>query len=136
MSEFLETLRNLIDEYKTDDTCSAWVRGVGEYASDFCDRLYCARGYWNIELLDESELDRFLLDGASDWSEYSWGGNSLICDSDIAERLCCPSWLESTDHGRLQPNEREHWLDVQARALFVASIVFKYLYRQAQEETD
>ena len=57
------------------------------------------------------------LDGAADWSQYSWGSCSLIYDSDIAERLCCPSELKKTRNGERRPNSREEWLDVQARAL-------------------
>ena len=35
-----------------------------------------------------------LLNGASDWNQYSWGGCSLIYNSDIAERVCSPSKLK------------------------------------------
>lgn len=133
MSGFLESLSGAVDEYRASHGRSAWSRGVGEYVSDFYDLLYCNRGYDDIESLGKHELDRFLLNGASDWSEHSWNGCSLIYNSDIAERLCCPSELKRTDHGRLQPNSREHWLDVQARALFQASIAFKRLYRQTQD---
>lgn len=58
-----------------------------------------------------------MLNGARDWSEYSYGGCSLIYDGDIAERLCTPGELKRTRHGERRPNSREGWLDVQARAL-------------------
>lgn len=134
MSEFLESLSGAVDEYRASHGRSAWARGVGEYVTDFYDRLYYDRGYGDIDSFGENELGRFILDGASDWSEYSWSGCSLIYNSDIAERLCCPSELKRTDYGRLQPNSREHWLDVQARALSRAAIIFERLYRQTQDE--
>lgn len=134
MSEFLESLSGAVDEYRASHGRSAWSRGVGEYVSDFYDELKYARGNCEVDALGESELDRFLLNGASGWSEYSWSGCSLIYNSDIAERLCCPSELKRTDYGRLQPNSREHWLDVQARALSRAAIIFERLYRQTQSE--
>jgi hypothetical protein len=62
-------------------------------------------------------LRRQLLDGASDWNEYGWGSCSLIYDTEIAARLCTPSELKKTHGGERNPNGRERWLDVQARAL-------------------
>jgi hypothetical protein len=58
-----------------------------------------------------------LLNGASNWDQYSWGGCSLICDRDIAIRLCTPSELKKTRNGERRPNDREMWLDTQTRAL-------------------
>lgn len=62
--------------------------------------------------------------GASDWNQYSWGGCSLIYNRDIAERVCNATELKRCTYrdGSLkdQPNGREAWLDVQARALFQA----------------
>jgi hypothetical protein len=57
------------------------------------------------------------LNGAKDWSQYSWGGCSLIYDAAIARRLCTPSELKKTRNGERRPNSNEEWLDTQARAL-------------------
>lgn len=61
-----------------------------------------------------------LLNGADNWRQYSYGGCALIYDSDIAETLCSPSELKKVKGGDRQPNSRESWLDVQARALYQA----------------
>lgn len=45
----------------------------------------------------------------------------LIYDGDIAERLCTPSEYKRKRGGDFQPNSRETWLDVQARALYQAA---------------
>jgi hypothetical protein len=91
---------------------SAWSKGVEAYAQEM------------REFLTENNLPATkenLLNGASNWKDYSYGGCSLIYDYEIAERLCTPSELKRTDNGRLQPNRNENWLDCQARALFQAS---------------
>ena len=89
---------------------SAWERGVVDYA---------------IELVEGFEGDTFteeeLLNGATNWEQYSKGGLSLILNQDICERLCTPSEIERKHYGELQPNSRETWLDVQARALYQAA---------------
>ena len=73
------------------------------------------------ELASVADLKRELLNGATNWREYSYGGCALIYDADIAERLCSPSEYRKTRQGERAPNARETWLDVQARALGQAS---------------
>lgn len=66
-----------------------------------------------------SELENTLLNGASDWSAYCYGGELLICDLEIAELLCSPSELRrctAKDGSLKDPNRREIWMDVQVRA--------------------
>ena len=100
---------------------SAWGRGVIEYARELvADR---SREEWPES---PDELERALLNGADDWSAFSWGGCSLICNEDVAERLCSPSELKRTNGGRWRPNHREEWLDTQARALFQACCLIKH----------
>ena len=100
---------------------SAWGRGVNEYALELAEELRERIEWEGCEPCNLRELERWLLNGASDWHEYSWGGCSKIYNRDIAERLCTASELRKTDNGRKDPNPREQWLDVQARALYQAS---------------
>lgn len=106
-------------------TRSAWAAGVKAYA---------------LELLEDWETsgheyltERDLLNGAQDWNEYSWGGCSLIYDSDIAERLCNPSELKRTRNGERRPNAREEWLDTQARALFQAARMIMRAVKEVEQ---
>ena len=102
---------------------SAWDRGVTAYALDLLETFADTSA---------AELDRSaLLNGASSWTEYSYGGCALIYDSDIAERLCTPSELKRKRGGELAPNSRELWLDVQARALNQACGRLLRAYRSA-----
>ena len=99
----------VIKELKARNDRSAWDKGVTAYAIEL------------VEELDTEEVTREkLLNGVTDWYEYSWGGCSLIYNCDIAERLCSPSELKKRNGGDWRPNNHEEWLDVQARALFQA----------------
>lgn len=121
MIERLEKMREALEAMNTR---SAWKRGVNAYALELLEELEEAisGGYFDAEDLDAPKLlDRQLLNGASDWTQYSWGGCSLIYNGDIAERLCSPSELKKTRGGEWRPNSREEWLDVQARALYQAA---------------
>jgi hypothetical protein len=107
---------------------SAWDKGVNEYAYEVVEAI--------SEYVEDVELDNVenvLLNGASDWSQYSYGGSSLIYDSDIAERLCTPSELKKVTRKdgsvRDKANSRESWLDCQARALYQAYVMINRILR-------
>lgn len=100
---------------------SAWDKGVTMYALELMESLQGAINYNSKEPETLTECKEMLLNGAKDWSEYSWGGGSLIYDYDIAERLCNPSELKKTRNGERRPNRSEEWLDTQARALSQAA---------------
>lgn len=61
-------------------------------------------------------------------NEYSDGGLSLICDADIAQRLCTPSGLKKTKNGERDPNKYETWIQCQARALSQAWRLIEIVY--------
>lgn len=119
-TNIIETIKKEI-EARTER--SAWSKGVTVYALELVEGLEEAidGGYFDpSDIAAPKVLEKALLNGASSWDEYSWGGCSLIYDGDIAERLCCPSELKKTRNGERRPNSREEWLDVQARALYQA----------------
>lgn len=100
---------------------SAWYRGVNVYALELVEKLEEYAAYEKRDPESPAELREWLLNGASDWNQYSWGGSALVYDRDIADRLCTPSELKKTRNGERRPNAREEWLDTQARALYQAS---------------
>lgn len=114
------TLAEARTALKNTNARSAWERGVIAYALELLDDLPEAIRY-NGEPVNAATLNACLLNGARDWSQYSWGGCSLICNCDIADRLCTPTELKKTRNGERRPNAREEWLDVQARALRAAA---------------
>lgn len=107
---------------------SAWARGVAFYTEELMENL----GGHIPE--NREDLEKALLNGARDWSQYSWGGCSLIYDGDIAEVLCNPSEYKKTRGGERRPNRNEEWLDVQARALYQAANRIAKAFRLAQRE--
>ena len=105
---------------------SAWSRAVYTYASELVGGLDSS-----VDLSNETLLRKALLNGASDWQQYSEGGCALVYDADIAERLCSPSGLKRCKGGERQPNARETWLDCQARALGQAASLVRRAYAKA-----
>ena len=101
---------------------SAWNKGVKAYALDLL-----------ADLPDEipanpREIKALMLNGASDWTEYSYNGCSLIYSGDIVWRLCTPSQNLKTGGGERRPKGHEQWLDVQARALSqAAQLIYRSL---------
>ena len=99
---------------------SAWDKAVTLYALDLLENIQWYANDAERLPLDGAELERWALNGASCWEQYSNGGCSICYDSDIAARVCTPSELKRKHGGAYEPNSRETWLDVQARALHQA----------------
>lgn len=120
----MTNIEKLYQSIESEKQRSAWDKGVTKYALELVEQLgeQINGGYFEeLDLTESKKVRAALLNGAADWSQYSWGGYSLIYDSDIAERLCSPSELKKTRNGERRPNSREEWLDTQARALFQAA---------------
>ena len=111
---YTNELRKLVAEFPNR---SAWKKGVKEYADELLNNLE-EKSQLNGRLpKDEKELKEWLLNGATDCKDYSYTYCSLKYDSQIAERLCTQSELKKKEGGRLAPNRREGWLDLQTKAL-------------------
>ena len=123
--KLIATIRNKIINSPAK---SAWNKGGRTYALEIFDNY--------IEEHDSNKqiTEKDLLNGASNWSEYSWGGSSLIYDEDICKRLSTPSEQKKTRYGERKPNPNEEWLDVQARALYqAAQIVLSIANKNTQK---
>lgn len=134
MTSIIEKMKKALDEEKTR---SAWSRGVKEYAAELIGDLdeAIAGGWFDpADIGAPLMLKKQLLNGAGDWSQYSWSGCSLIYNEDIAARLCTPSELKKTRNGERRPNAREEWLDTQARALNQAARMVQRIARKCSAE--
>lgn len=109
---------------------SAWSRAVKAYAVELVESLDDS-----ADLSNERLLEKALLNGASDWQQYSEGGCALVYDSDIAERLCSPSGLKRCKGGERRPNARETWLECQASALWQAERLVVRAWRKVNSES-
>lgn len=138
-AESPEIIARMAEIITTAPAHSAWTRGVKAYAVELFGSLrgaaaYAAETGAPSPLADRETVRATLLNGARDWSEYSQGGCALIYDGDIATRLCTASELRRTHGGQRDPNPREAWLDVQARALCQAGAAVLTAYSQAARE--
>ena len=112
----MKTINQLREAINQAPARSAWKKGVKIYALELLEELPDDQEFYGIP------ADRkTLLNGAQDWQQYSEGGCSLIYNGDIAKRLCNPTEYKRTKQGENQPNARENWIDVQARALYQAA---------------
>ena len=120
---------DLLNEIKKVNCRSYWAKGVKAYAIDMVESIEYKKEVSPRFIKSE------LLNGASDWNQYSEGGCSLIYNKDIAERLCTPSELKrlTRSDGSLKdrPNSRENWIQCQARALFQACELVSHIVRNA-----
>ena len=116
-SSIMREYADIKETLETRKDRSAWDKGVTIYALELLEEYAERAAYEGRQAANTAEFKEWLKNGASDWDQYSWGGSSLIYNSDIAERLCCPSELKKTRNGERRPNSREEWLDTQARAL-------------------
>jgi hypothetical protein len=114
----IQAVRNEVNNAKTR---SAWSKGVQAYALEMLESFE-EWSEWAKEsgkpALDIDE--RTALNGASDWSSWSYGGCGLVYNSLIAERLCTPSGMRKLDGGARVPAGAATWCDVEARAAFQA----------------
>lgn len=114
----LSELTTKIENLKTR---GAWEKGVKCYAFELVEKLEEYAEYngtpGTIEADSPAGFLEICLNGTQDWEQYSRGGNALIYDGDIAERLCTKSELKRTKGGERRPNRLEDWIDVQSRAL-------------------
>ena len=113
------TLKNL----KLVKCRSAWNKGVKEYAYMLLDNIFSYSDYKSIT--NFKSLHEELLNGKRNWYQFSWEGDALVYDKNIAETLYSPSKLKKCKNGMLRPNKKEQWLDVQAQALFQAEKLIK-----------
>jgi len=128
----MKTINELKIAIENERANSAWGRAVKIYALELLEELEEQESKTNEFKLSGSPADKkLLLNGACDWSEYSYGGCSLIYDHHIAVRVCTPSEFKRCKEGDRNPNQRETWLDVQSRALYQACNMIMRLARRA-----
>lgn len=118
-----ELLVRELEDMKKRFARSAWDKGVYDYAFDILEPLG--------DELENVNADT-LMNDANTWTAYSYGGCALICDDDIAKRMCTPSeykkYLNAGLNSKL--SDSDYWLgDVQTRALFQAMSKIRSAYK-------
>lgn len=120
MKATAKNIQAVSNEVMNNKTRSAWDNGVKAYALDMLESFEEWRKWNESEGLECPELDEVTaLNGATDWSAWSYGGCGLVYDSVIAERLCTPAEMRKLQYktGAMRyPAPCTNWLDVEARA--------------------
>lgn len=117
MKATANNIQAVANEVEKAKTRSAWSRGVKAYALEMLERFeewrqWCEANGESVPDLDE----RTALNGAHDWSAWSYGGCGLVYNEYIAERLYTPSELRKLNGGARVPAGADTWCDVESRA--------------------
>lgn len=124
----------LLEAASMRKNCSAWNRGVKNYALELLEKLPNDYYFESKNAVDFEDLRKILLKGNTTWREYSYRGNSCISNTIIAFRLCTPSEFRKTKGGERNPNKHETWLDVQGHALRQAWYLIKNVIRDFEAQ--
>lgn len=121
----MTTKQKVIDALIKQETHSAWIHGVVAYAVDMVtkltDRAFAYLVYYSCQCGEDGVDDaRALLRRPYEsWRDY--GKFNGKTDEAIATMLCTPKELERFDGGKIPPNGRTTWQDIQTRALYNAA---------------
>ena len=120
-------IEKTIEKIKGMKFRSIWDKAVQEDASWLLESLTESYDMVNgvVAFENITSFEHSLKQGADSWKDFLEGGGALIYDKDIAEHYCTKTELKMTHNGEKAPNERESWLDVQARALWQAALIIK-----------
>lgn len=117
MKATAKNIQAVVNEVEKAKERSAWSKGVKEYALEMLGQFEEWREFNESEGAPAPELDeRTALNGAQDWSAWSYGGCGLCYDCYIAERLCTPSELRRVAGGAKAPGIGVTWCDIEAIA--------------------
>lgn len=121
--QYLSDMRTYISE--TERKRGQWNKTMAYYA-DFLLDSYIDICKWSAdqnEAIPALSLD-VVLNGASGWYQYSYGGLALVYDGDIAKVVFTPAQFANWEQGRKVTDEP--MLYIQARALAAGWRVLKY----------
>ena len=119
----MDTTNKIFNRIEHLNPRSKWNHGVMRYALELVNSID----------VGEEITEKKMLNGAKDWKEYSYGGCAFIYDELICNRLCTPSEIKKTKDGKRNPNKKETWLDVQARALYQAARLIMKIKKEVEK---
>lgn len=107
-----------------------YQKAIYKYAFELVDNIadaYISTAEELEHLENITNLEERALNGASSWRKYSWGGSSLCYNSDILNRLFCPSLAKKYQYS--DTISGRHLLDYQSSALAKAFCKIKFLIK-------
>lgn len=122
--------KEIIQKINQKKARSAWEKGLKIYAAELIQDMESA----GIKDFDLDTVKKWNWNGAGNALIYSEGACSLVYEDDICNRLCPPS---ITRKHPSNPNGKESWIEVQARALTQAMANIRQILREtARKEAE
>ena len=104
----MKTVASIRKELENLPVTNHWAKGVKTYAIDMFEEIIDSGELVFVRNIKEEDL----LDGAKNWTEYSWHGR-VTCYDHIIRKI-----LDPNDSGeQARSTDGKAWLDVQAEAL-------------------
>ena len=124
-------LKNKLNE-EQKHARGTYQKAIYQYAFELVDNIAdnyttTAEELEHLENINITNLKEKALNGASDWSQYSWGGSSLCYNYDILCCLFCPSIVKKYQY--TDTIRGRHLLDYQADALAKAFSKIRFIIK-------
>lgn len=130
----VKELKNKLEE-EQKHARGAYQKAIYKYAFELVDNIaddYTTTAEELEHLESITNLKERALNGATSWSQYSWGGSSLCYDYDILTRLFCPSIVKKYQY--TDTIRGRHLLDYQASALARAFSKINFIIKMSKAE--
>lgn len=130
----IEQLKNKLNE-EQKKARGTYQKAICEYALELCDNIadnYISTAEELEHLENITNLKERALNGAENWTQYSWGGSSLCYNYDILTRLFCPSLVKKYQY--TDTIRGRHLLDYQASALIGAFSKINFIIKMSKAE--
>lgn len=123
-------INELIKTIENEQPKSQYEKAKKYYALEICDNI---KNHYNFRNLDKNlenveNLQEYAMNGADSWSQYSWGGCSLVYNEDILQNIFCKSIAKKYQNA--DTVRGIHLLDYQANALVKAFSHIKRILKQ------
>lgn len=125
----MKTIEDLMIKLDNVNAKTTWNKAVKDYAKMIIDNLISTSVITEATTIDKLVI-KLMLNGVSDWNEYSTSGMALNSDREIASRLCTETELKRKRNGDLPPSQSETWVQAQARCLYQASNMISTLVHE------
>ena len=128
----IEELKNKLNE-EQKKARGAYNKAIYKYAFELVDNIadnYISTAEELEHLENITNLRERALNGAENWSQYSWGGGSLCYNCDILTRLFCPSLVKK--YQCADTIKGLHLLDYQASALSRAYCKIDFIIKMSK----
>lgn len=130
----INELKNKLNE-EQKHARGTYQKAIYQYAFELVDNIaddYTTTAEELEHLETITNLKERALNGATSWSQYSWGGSSLCYDCDILTRLFCPSLVKKYQYKNTIRGC--HLLDYQALALSRAFSKINFIIKISKAE--